>query len=269
MSKAYSPRRGSLSFVYRQVKGSDLIPKYSPLGVLYSVKVGMDLYEVQPGILKPITILEIPLHKIKGYSVYSKSKSTKLKDFYDLDSLKDYISKISEEYTINYILHIELSSVNSLSYNKPIFRQIFADTKSLYKPQEIVTQNLIDNLKLKDFVDITSISKGKGFSGVIKKYGLRVKKRKHARANKTRHIGAIGSRGWGRVTRYSKQAGTLGCYRRTICNIKLLKSENSIKSFPNQYFYNYGITGLNSLAILGSIPGPCKRIVLIRKPFRI
>ncbi len=42
---------------------------------------------------------------------------------------------------------------------------------------------------------LLELLKVKGFQGLVKKYGIKLKKRKHARANKTRHIDASGPRG--------------------------------------------------------------------------
>jgi len=67
------------------------------------------------------------------------------------------------------------------------------------------------------------------------------------------------------VTRFSKQASKIGCFRRTIPSLNV---ENSNDNFDSICFKNYGFISNKSLLVSGSIPGPCKRIVLIRRPFR-
>lgn len=192
MSKAYKPRQGTLNFEYKQVKSASTFNS-----LIYAVKAGMVSKNTEIDKTVPCTLLQIPEHIVFGYCLYLNQ--IKIKTFSNFSKLKDFLKQNPEKYKINYLVKLNLGSVKSLSFNKPIFRQICCncDFQDLIKTDQDLTNKQIQHVNSQSFIDVTSVTKGKGFSGVIKKYGLKVKKRKHARANKTRHVGASGSRGFG------------------------------------------------------------------------
>ncbi len=99
-----------------------------------------------------------------------------------------------------------------------------------------------------DVVEISGISKGKGFAGVVKKWGFAGRNSTHGVKHESRKAGSIGSSFPERVTKGKKMAGRLGNQRVTIKNLKIVKidSEN------------------NLLAIKGAIPGSKGTLLEIR-----
>ncbi len=61
---------------------------------------------------------------------------------------------------------------------------------------------------------------------MFKKYGIKLKKRKHARASKTRYVGATGPRGLAKITIFKKQASNSGMFTRTIFSLKTLEKNH-------------------------------------------
>ncbi len=76
-----------------------------------------------------------------------------------------------------------------------------------------------------DIVQVSGVSKGKGFQGVVKRHGFHGGPRSHGQAHNERAPGAIGGgggRAGGRVAKGIKMAGRMGSDRVTIKNLKVL-----------------------------------------------
>ena len=76
-----------------------------------------------------------------------------------------------------------------------------------------------------DTVQVSGISKGKGFAGVVKRHGFHGGPRTHGQKHTERSPGSIGGSGGragGRVAKGMKMAGRLGTDRVTVTNLKVL-----------------------------------------------
>ncbi len=76
-----------------------------------------------------------------------------------------------------------------------------------------------------DVVQVSGISKGKGFQGVIKRHGFHGGPRSHGQKHTERSAGSIGGgggRAGGRVAKGMKMAGRMGSDRVTVTNLKVL-----------------------------------------------
>ncbi len=105
-------------------------------------------------------------------------------------------------------------------------------------------------LKDGDLVDVSSVSKGKGFQGVMKRYHYAGGPASHGASVNHRSIGSIGNRADpGKVFKGKKMAGHMGHRHVSIQNITIVKID-----------LEKGILLLN-----GSVPGPKSGIVTIRK----
>jgi large subunit ribosomal protein L3 len=100
-----------------------------------------------------------------------------------------------------------------------------------------------------ELVDISGTSKGKGFSGVMKRWGFKGGKASHG-AETHRAPGAIGaSASPSRVFKGFPMAGRMGGRRVTVQNLEVVKVD----------------TERNLLIVKGSLPGPRNGMVMIRK----
>lgn len=101
-----------------------------------------------------------------------------------------------------------------------------------------------------DVVTVSSISKGKGFQGVVKRHGFHGGPRSHGQKNKERAPGSIGGggRAGGRVVKGMRMAGRMGGDRVTVKNLKVLKVD----------------AATNTLMISGAIPGRPGTLIEIR-----
>ncbi|MBI4180628.1 MAG: 50S ribosomal protein L3 [Chloroflexi bacterium] len=101
-----------------------------------------------------------------------------------------------------------------------------------------------------DLVDITGLSKGKGFAGVVKRHGFAGGPKTHGQTDRHRHPGAIGSTtSPGRVWKGLRMAGRMGGERVTVRHLSVLKADLEH----------------NLLLVKGAIPGNRNGLLLIKK----
>jgi len=99
------------------------------------------------------------------------------------------------------------------------------------------------------FVDISGISKGKGFAGTVKRWNFATQDATHGNSLAHRKPGSIGQcQTPGRVWKGKKMSGHMGNVRKTIQNLKIIR-----------------IDGENKIILVkGSIPGPSGSTILIK-----
>ncbi len=118
------------------------------------------------------------------------------------------------------------------------------------------------------FVDVIAVTKGKGFQGVIKRFGVKELPRWHKHRKGSRRIGSRGpatSFAWSEVP----QPGQTGYHRRTEYNKRiLLIGTNGYEITPSGGFLHYGLVETYYVVLHGSIPGPAKRPIVLRYPIR-
>ena len=124
-----------------------------------------------------------------------------------------------------------------------------------------------DVFKAGEFVDVSAVTKGHGYTGVVKRYGVRVQTRKDKQMH--RHVGSIGSTVPRKVDWRVPQAGQFGFFTRTEFGKRIISvSEEGKKIQPRGGFVRYGSLKSHIL-IEGSVPGPRKRLVRMRKSVRV
>ncbi|PSR29637.1 MAG: 50S ribosomal protein L3 [Sulfobacillus benefaciens] len=105
-----------------------------------------------------------------------------------------------------------------------------------------------------DLVDVTGTSKGKGFAGVIKRWGFHRGPMSHG-SKYHRRVGSLGSRtsgGGGRVHPGRKLPGHKGHSRVTVLKLNVVKVDSD----------------RNLLLVRGAVPGPKGSLVMIRESVR-
>jgi large subunit ribosomal protein L3 len=123
-----------------------------------------------------------------------------------------------------------------------------------------------DVLKEGDWIDVRSVTTGHGWEGPVRRFGVKVRPRKHEK--KRRHGGVIGVRGVARVLPGKiAMAGQHGFQTRTEYNKRVLKIGTDGLN-PKGGWVGYGLVKGDYLVVEGSVPGPRKRLVMIRKGLR-
>ncbi|MBU0497670.1 MAG: 50S ribosomal protein L3, partial [Candidatus Thermoplasmatota archaeon] len=124
-----------------------------------------------------------------------------------------------------------------------------------------------DVIKEGDMLDIIAVTKGKGFQGAVKRWG--VKLLTHKNSKHRRMIGTAGSWHPNWIQATVPQAGQMGYHQRTEFNKRVLKiGDNGEEITPAGAFPHYGIIKNSYVLIHGSIPGPAKRLIGMRDSVR-
>ena len=102
-----------------------------------------------------------------------------------------------------------------------------------------------------EYVDVTGVSKGKGFQGVVKRHGFHgVGDATHGQHNRLRAPGSIGAASYpARVFKGMRMAGRMGGDQVTVANLEVLKV----------------MKDKNLMVVKGSVPGPKNSLLTIQK----
>ncbi|MAG78094.1 50S ribosomal protein L3 [archaeon] len=123
-------------------------------------------------------------------------------------------------------------------------------------------------IKEGEWIDVHSVTKGKGFSGTIKKFG--VKRLQHKSEKKIRGIGTLGAWTTKKVQYTVAQPGRYGYHLRTEYNkIAIKLGEKTEEINPKGGFLRYGFVKNDYLLVRGSVPGSKKRPITITKAIRV
>jgi large subunit ribosomal protein L3 len=124
--------------------------------------------------------------------------------------------------------------------------ELRTDDAATYESGQQLT---VDMFAAGDIVDVVGVSKGKGFSGVMKRHGMAGLKGSHGVHKKHRAPGAIGACATpSRVFKGMRMAGQHGNQRITVLNLEVVQSD------PER----------NLLLVRGAIPGAPGGLVMVR-----
>ncbi len=108
----------------------------------------------------------------------------------------------------------------------------------------------VENFAVGDQVEVSAVSKGKGFQGVVKRHGFHGGPRSHGQKHSEREPGSIGGggRSAGRVVKGMRMAGRMGGDRVTVKNLQVLAID----------------ADNNEILISGAVPGRRGTLVELR-----
>jgi len=133
-------------------------------------------------------------------------------------------------------------------------REMRIDAADIEKYQVGQTINAADIFKVGDKIDVTGISRGKGFAGVVKKYHFKGNSMTRGTHEYRRHPGSIGMREWpGKVLKNKKMPGHMGDVQVTIQNIPIFRIDNK----------------RNLLFIKGAVPGSPGKLLMVRSTVKV
>lgn len=114
-----------------------------------------------------------------------------------------------------------------------------------YKPGDLIKA---DVFAPGDIVDVSGVSKGKGYAGTIKRYGNHTLKKSHGTGPVARHAGSMGAASDpSKIPKGKKMPGHMGHEKVTVQNLAVAKVDAEH----------------NLLAIRGAVPGPKGGIVTV------
>lgn len=202
---------------------------------LFGRKLGMSSLFSPDGRQIPVTVLEI------GPCVVTQVK-TKETDGYNALQI-GFLEK--KEKGINRPLkgHLEKSGGRPFAF----LREIPVDDPSAYTPGQSLT---VEMFQVGERVDVSGVSKGRGFAGVIKRWGFRGGKGSHG-SMFHRAPGSVGCSAWpSRIIKGRKMPGQYGNRRHTVRNLEVVDIR------PDDHL----------LLLKGAVPGSRSGLIEIRKP---
>lgn len=295
-----SPRKGSLQFWPRK-RARKFLPSVNWNIVsdskgfkgFVAYKAGMTSVQVRDNtpnsltkgkdIILPVTILECPKMKIFSVRFYKNGKVIKevlaknldkelkrkikipKKGSGNIENVKDYDDIGVIVYTLVKNAGIKKTpDLSEIGISGNLENKINFVKENL--DREISVLNVFDKGQL---IDIRGLTKGKGFSGPVKRFGITLKQ--HRSEKGRRRPGSIGPWHPARVTFRVPMAGQMGMFTRIAYNSKIIDignlNESQIKD-KLKGIKNFGDVKTDYILVKGSVQGPAKRQLLITSPLR-
>ncbi len=197
-------------------------------------KIGMTQLFTKNGSSLPVSIIEVKKNIVT--SIFTKEKNG-----YNAIQLStfDKRDKLTKKPLLG---HFKKAKTNGKKFVKEI--------------KNMKNYNLGDILNLSifspgEFVDVTGISKGKGFQGTIKRYNQKIGPKSHGGGGGSKPLrltGSIGDVASNKVNKGMTMPGQMGSKQKTIQNLEIITIDQKN----------------NALIVKGSIPGPKKGFVIIK-----
>jgi large subunit ribosomal protein L3 len=233
----------------------------------------------------PVALIGLRTYKITPYGlkilaetrITSPSKHMRktqpLPDEFDLDKgLKTMEETLDKAVQIRALIHTQ-PELTFIGTKKPSIFEIKIGSGDIKEGFEWAKERIGQELNIEDFtkpgdyVDVIGITKGKGFQGPVKRHGVTLlqKKSKHTK----RGVGSIAPWTPARVQWVIARYGQLGYFRRTEYNKRVMMlGSNPEDVNPKGDFVKYGSVKNRYCVVHGSVPGPKKRMVLLRQGLR-
>lgn len=288
MTDIRRPRRGSLAVRPRK-RARTLLYKFNYwlgdkdiLGFI-GYKVGMVSINYKTVLNKaPIseittgTVIEVPPIVVYGIRYYYKNNKTQDILTNNLELLKPLgVKKLKQNSTISLV---DIKDVRLLVYSLPTetggveinhpLRAEIGLGGSINKKIETANKYLgrkvsfSEIFKVGDVVDVGGVTKGKGWQGEIKRFGIAKQRRKAT--GKVRHVGTLGPWHPHYVMYYVPRAGQTGYHNRVELNKQILYiGKESLNKFDH-----YGLVKNEYVIVHGSVPGSVKRPISLRLAVR-
>ncbi len=306
MAKKRRPRRGSLAYkphkrakrIYASLDNVKDLGKQEALGFA-GYKAGMtrvlriedrkDSEFKGQEVADAVTMIECPPLRVYGVRLYKDTLEGEkvftdiIGDGYDnrlerkidlpnethnIDDVEEYIDEVSN---IKLLVHTQpyLTTIGKKkpeAFELPIGGSVeeqFEYAKEKFGNEILISEVFDDG----QYLDVVGITKGKGFQGAVKRHGVAVLPSKSQKVS--RKAGNLGPWHPDHTSWKVPQAGQMGNARRTEYNKRLLKIGEDVEEVnPNGGIKKYGELRNEYLLVKGSVPGPAKRLVMLREAVR-
>jgi len=204
-------------------------------GGIFGRKLGMTRIFDEDGTVMPVTVIE-------AGPCFVVQKKTSAKDGYEALQVgfeRRALAKFNKPEKGHLEKH---DSKSGFAWLKELRVE---NTEGFESGQEIT----VEQFAIGDILDVTGTSKGRGFTGVVKRYGFRIGPMTHGSMSH-RAPGSIGASATpSRVIKGKKMPGRMGNARVTVKNLEVIDVR------PED----------NLLLVKGAVPGPNRGLLFIRK----
>jgi large subunit ribosomal protein L3 len=241
----------------------------------------------------PVTVIDTPPIRpfsIRGYeaSVYGLKLTTEVlastmsedlkkampvpKEYDHEAKMKEFEEKLDSFAEIRMLIHTQ-PRLAGVAKKKPDIMEYKVGAPSVPEAFEYAKGILGTDVRVADIldegilIDSVAVTKGHGFQGPVRRWGIRILQHKSRKTK--RGVGCIGP--WTPTNiRYSvPRPGQTGFHTRTSFNNKVVKmGERGEEITPSGGFVNYGIIRGDYIMVHGSVPGAVKRPVRVRFAIR-
>ncbi|MCL4328777.1 MAG: 50S ribosomal protein L3 [Candidatus Thermoplasmatota archaeon] len=307
MATPHHPRRGSKGYYPRVrakrehgfIRSWPELDGKAKIQAFAGYKVGMTHVEMVDyrknsvtagqSVFSAVTIVEVPPLKVAAIRFYSEGSeglyvsaekwAEKLDDSLLLRiprTVNRKKSALPEDLSdVRLVVHTEPALVTGIPKKVPEIFEVRIGGDSMESRVQYAESKLGQDLRFTDFsgsgkfVDVIGVTKGKGFTGHVERFGVKLlprKNRKHRRM-----IGTLGPWHPNFVKETVPQAGQMGYQQRTAHNIRVIKygtAEESSSVNVKGGNVGYGLVRNDFVLLHGSIPGPSHRLVKMRDPAR-
>ena len=199
---------------------------------LITRKVGMTSTINQDGVVQAVTLLSVADHTVISHK-------TEEKDGYTAVQVgTETAKKLSK-------------SVTGHVKNAKVMPKIIREFRFTEIPEELNVGSKIsaDVFSVGDKVQVTGLTKGKGWAGTIRRHNFHRQRKTHGGKGNTRKPGSIGSMYPQHIFKGSKMAGQLGHDQITVKGLKVALID----------------TELGVIGVTGAVPGPKKGILILKE----
>ncbi|MBN2229757.1 MAG: 50S ribosomal protein L3 [Candidatus Thorarchaeota archaeon] len=302
-SLAYLPRGKASKFVPRIKNWPEYTDSAAKLLGFIGYKAGMTHAVVTVGnpdspfqgqeTVIPVTVIDTPPIRpfsIRGYEstpygfrlsmeVLAGSMSEDLRKTMPLPKEYDYETKMGEFESkldsfaeIRMLIHTQ-PRLAGIAKKKPDVMEFKIGSQDIKEAFEYAKTVLGTDVRVADilnegiFVDSIAVTKGHGFQGPVRRWGIRILQHKSRKTK--RGVGCIGPWTPSSIRYTVPRPGQTGFHTRTSFNNKVVKmGERGEEITPSGGFVNYGVIRGDYLMLRGSVPGAIKRPVRLRFAIR-
>jgi len=201
---------------------------------LLGQKIGMKQVFDREGKILPVTILKIPENvavQIKtedkdGYRAVQLGMGKKKRIS---KPMAGHLKKAGISGTVRILVEVGVEGSDEIALGKS------------FKVEEVFSEG--------ELIKVTGTSKGRGFSGAVKRWGFATQPKTHGQSDRERAPGSIGAQTPGRVFKGKKMPGHFGSEKKSVKNLLLVKID------PEK----------QEVWVKGAVPGPQKGFVVLTK----
>jgi large subunit ribosomal protein L3 len=206
-------------------------PNGAKVKALITRKVGMTSTISEDGVVQAVTLLSYNDHTVLAHKTTEKDGYTAI--------------QVGTEESKNLS-----KSVAGHVKNAKVMPKIIREFRMDELPEELNVGATItaDVFSIGDEVQVTGLSKGKGWAGTIRRHNFHRQRKTHGGKGNTRKVGSIGSMYPQRIFKGKKMAGQLGHEQVTVKGLKVALIDPELKV----------------IGVTGAVPGPRKGIIILK-----
>jgi large subunit ribosomal protein L3 len=199
---------------------------------LITRKLGMTSTIAEDGVVQAVTLLSFDDHTVLAHKTADKDGYTAVQ--VGTGTAK----KLSK-------------SVAGHVKNAKVMPKIIREFRMDEIPEELNVGSQInaDVFSVGDKVQVTGLTKGKGWAGTIRRHNFHRQRKTHGGKGNTRKPGSIGSMYPQHIFKGTKMAGQLGHDQVTVKNLKVALVDTELKV----------------IGVTGAVPGPRKAVIILKE----